>query len=497
MPVKGLGGRPSRSTSWSGAGPVRSRLQAAAAARGLTRFVGRDARAGAAPPGARARGGRARPGRGDRRRAGRGQVAARLGGHPLPSHARLARRSQAGSVSYGKATPYLPVIDLLKALLPDRGARRPATDPREGDGQAPRRSTGAWSRACPPSWRCSTCRSTTRRGRRSTRRSGASGRSRRSSGCCSARARCSRCSWSFEDLHWIDSETQALLDSLVESLPDRPRPAPRQLPPRVPARLGEQDLLHASSGSTRCRPRARRSCSQALLGDDAEPAAAQAAPDRADRRATRSSWRRASGRWSRPGCWSASAAPTACRRRRPSIQVPATVQAILAARIDRLPARGEAPAPDRVGHRHGRAVRPAPGRRRPAGGGAAPRPRPPPGRRVPLRDARSSPTSSTRSSTRSPTRWPTAACSRTGGARSTPASSRPSSGSTPSALAEQVERLAHHALRGRAVGEGGRLSPPGGAPGHGAGRQPRGRRPPRAGARGARAISPRPGRRPS
>ena len=35
-----------------------------------------------------------------------------------------------------------------------------------------------------------------------------------------------------------------------------------------------------------------------------------------------------------------------------------------------------------------------------------------------------------------------------------------------------------------AVGEGGRLSPPGGAPGHGAGRQPRGHRPPGAGARG-------------
>ena len=31
--------------------------------------------------------------------------------------------------------------------------------------------------------------------------------------------RCSPCSLVFEDLHWIDAETQALLDSLVESLP--------------------------------------------------------------------------------------------------------------------------------------------------------------------------------------------------------------------------------------------------------------------------------------
>ena len=31
--------------------------------------------------------------------------------------------------------------------------------------------------------------------------------------------RCSPCCWSVEDLHWIDTETQAVLDSLVESLP--------------------------------------------------------------------------------------------------------------------------------------------------------------------------------------------------------------------------------------------------------------------------------------
>ena len=48
----------------------------------------------------------------------------------------------------------------------------------------------------------------------------------------------------FEDLHWIDTETQALLDSLVESLPTAA--APGQLSPRVSARLGEQDVLHAA-----------------------------------------------------------------------------------------------------------------------------------------------------------------------------------------------------------------------------------------------------------
>ena len=41
----------------------------------------------------------------------------------------------------------------------------------------------------------------------------------RASGSSCARARSSRCCVVFEDLHWIDSETQALLDGLVESLP--------------------------------------------------------------------------------------------------------------------------------------------------------------------------------------------------------------------------------------------------------------------------------------
>ena len=39
----------------------------------------------------------------------------------------------------------------------------------------------------------------------------------------------------FEDLHWIDSETQALLDSLLDSLPTA---RPGQLPSGVSARLG-------------------------------------------------------------------------------------------------------------------------------------------------------------------------------------------------------------------------------------------------------------------
>src|SRR5215813_11989722 len=99
----------------TGASAVRTRLHAAAA-RGLTRFVGRDAEIEQI------------------RRAlalahdGRGQLVA-LVGEPGVGKSRLvyefthSHRTQdwlileAGSVSYGKATSYLPVIDLLKAYF--------------------------------------------------------------------------------------------------------------------------------------------------------------------------------------------------------------------------------------------------------------------------------------------------------------------------------------------------------------------------------------------
>src|SRR5262249_25242872 len=99
----------------TGAGAQRSRLHVAAA-RGLTRFVGRDAEIEQI------------------RRAlglaheGRGQLLA-IVGEPGVGKSRLvyeftdSHRVQdwlvleAGSLSYGKATSYLPVIDLLKAYF--------------------------------------------------------------------------------------------------------------------------------------------------------------------------------------------------------------------------------------------------------------------------------------------------------------------------------------------------------------------------------------------
>ena len=70
----------------------------------------------------------------------------------------------------------------------------------------------------------------------------------------------------FEDLHWIDAETQALLDSLVESLPTARLLLLVNYRPEYQHALGQQDLLHASSGSTPCRPRAPSELLGALLG---------------------------------------------------------------------------------------------------------------------------------------------------------------------------------------------------------------------------------------
>jgi tetratricopeptide (TPR) repeat protein len=104
------------------AGPLRSRLHAAAAVRGLTRFVGR---AGELDQLHHALG---------RASGGHGQVVAVVG-EPGVGKSRLIWEVtysprvhgwlvlQAGSVSYGKATSYPPVIELLKSYfaIDDRG----------------------------------------------------------------------------------------------------------------------------------------------------------------------------------------------------------------------------------------------------------------------------------------------------------------------------------------------------------------------------------------
>ena len=377
---------------------MRSRLQAARRARAdpLRRARGR---AGAAPPGARARARRATvrssPSSASPASGSRGSS----GSSPTRTAPTAGSSSQAGSVSYGKATPLSAGHRSAQGLLPDRGPRRARGDPREGDGQAPDAGPGAGAASCPRSWRCSTSRSRTPRGRPSTRRNAASGPSTRVKRLLLRESQVQPLLVVFEDLHWIDAETQALLDSLVESLPT--------------ARLlllvnYRPEYRHAWGGKTYYRqlrldplpPESAEELLDALLGDDAAPRAAQAAPDRADRGqpvlpgGERPDAGRDGGAGRRAGRLSAGDGRRTHRRSRPRCR-----RSWPRASTGSRPRTSASSRPPRSS---ARTCRSRCSRRSPTmpEDGASPGPRPPPGGRVPLRDAASSRTSSTPSSTR-------------------------------------------------------------------------------------------------
>jgi class 3 adenylate cyclase len=226
------------------AGPVRSRLQAAVA-RGLTRFVGRDSEL------EHLRQALARAG------AGQGQVVAGVGEAGVGKSRLLYEFTQSHhthgwlllashSVSYGKATAYLPVLDLLKGYFqiePQDDARRIRekvtgkllTLDRALEPTLPAFLALLEVPVDDPQWH--TCDPPQRRRRTLEAIKHVLLRESQVQPLCLV----------FEDLHWIDAETQALLDSLVESLPTARLLLLGQLPARVSARLGQQDLLHATA----------------------------------------------------------------------------------------------------------------------------------------------------------------------------------------------------------------------------------------------------------
>ena len=215
MAVKGLAA-PVEVYELAGVSAARSRLQAAAT-RGLSRFVGRDAEIEQLHRAV------------EHARQGRGQVAAVVGG-PGVGKSRLTFELthshrldgwlilQAGALSYGNTTSYLPVIDLLKNYfrIGDRESPREIREKVTGrvlmldraleptlpallalldvSGEDPE-----WQALDPPQRRQRTLDTVKRLLLRE--------------------AQLQPLLVAFEDLHWIDSETQALLDSLVESLP--------------------------------------------------------------------------------------------------------------------------------------------------------------------------------------------------------------------------------------------------------------------------------------
>jgi class 3 adenylate cyclase/tetratricopeptide (TPR) repeat protein len=214
-PIRGLE-RPLEVYGLVGAATVRSRFQAAAA-RGLTHFVGRESELDQLCQAL------------ERARAGHGQLVTVVG-EPGVGKSRLywefthSHRAQgwlvleSGSVSYGKATNYLPILELLRTYF----SIEHADDPRK----IREKVTGKllsldrqlepcispilwlldvpiedeqWERLDPPQ-------------RRQRILDGVKRLLLRES-------RVRPLMVLFEDLHWIDAETQALLDSLVESLP--------------------------------------------------------------------------------------------------------------------------------------------------------------------------------------------------------------------------------------------------------------------------------------
>src|SRR5467141_778234 len=316
----------------TGASAQRTRLHAAAA-RGLTRFVGRDAEIEQI-----------------RRELalahdGHGQLVAVVG-EPGVGKSRLvyefthSHRTQdwlvleASSVSYGKATSYLPVIDLLKAYFKvhDRETHREIREKVTGKLLTLDRTLepilpallalldvpiedAHWQALDPAQRRQRTLDAVTHLLLRESQGQPVL--------------------VVFEDLHWIDSETQALLDGLVESLPTA------RLLLLVNYRPEYQHGWGSKTSYTQLRldplpPVSAEAFLAALLGDD--PSLAPLTPLLIMRTAGNPFFLEESVR-TLVETGALVGAPGAYRLAQslPTIQVPATVQAVLAARIDRLP----------------------------------------------------------------------------------------------------------------------------------------------------------------
>ena len=136
----------------------------------------------------------------------------------------------------------------------------------------------------------------------------------------------------FDDLHWIDSETQALLDSLVEGLGSARILLLATYRPEYQHGWASKTYLQpirldALAGRERAANCWMRCSVRTPLWHPSSSSWSSAV--------TRSSWRRRFGRWWRRRHWrddgQLSPDPTV-----KAVQVPATVQVMLAARIDRL-----------------------------------------------------------------------------------------------------------------------------------------------------------------
>src|SRR5438552_3730946 len=331
MPVRGLRD-PVEVYEVTGAGVVRSRLQAAAA-RGLTRFVGRQPELEALQQAL------------VQAQAGHGQVVAMVGeagvgksrllyefGHSHHTQGWLVLES--ASVSYGKASPYFPVVDLLKRYCHIEERDDPRTIRTKVTGQIltldeARHETIpallALLDALPADSPFLTLDPPQRRQRTLN---GLKRLLMRESQVQPLLLVC-------EDLHWIDTETQALLDSLVESVPTARLLLLVNYRPEYQHDWGSK-TYYRQLRLDPLPPASADEFLQALLGDD--PSLAPLKQLLIARTGGNPFFLEESVR-TLVETGMLVGAPGAYRLAQPlaSLQMPATVQAVLAARIDRLP----------------------------------------------------------------------------------------------------------------------------------------------------------------
>ena len=331
IPVKGLA-EPVEVFELIGASTVHRRLQAAVA-RGLTRFVGRQTELDALSHAQ------------ERAGVGHGQVVALVGEagvgksrlvyefvHSHRTRAWLVLES--ASVSYGKATPYFPVLDLLKRYAHVEEHDDTRTIRAKVTGQVlmldetlqdtisallalldalPEESP--FLRLDPPQRRQRTLTALKRVLLRESQ----------------VQPLLLVC----EDLHWLDTETQALLDSLVESLPTA------QILLLVNYRPEYQHGWGSKTYYTQLRldplpPLSADEFLHALLGDD--PSLAPLKQFLIARTEGNPFFLEESVRTLvETGVLQGERGAYRLGQALQTIQVPATVQAVLAARIDRLP----------------------------------------------------------------------------------------------------------------------------------------------------------------
>ena len=261
-----------------------------------------------------------------------------------------------------------------------------------------------------------------------------------------------------EDLHWIDTETQALLDSLVESLPTAPLLLLVDYRPEYRHAWGSK-MYYTQLRLDPLSPESAEELLDALLGHDASLEPFKTLLD---------------GRTERNPFFLEESVRTlvetqvllgergAYRLAQPvdTIQVPATVQTTLACAHRPPAARGEAAPGDRRGHWQGRAICPPPGHCRGDRGDTPSPARPPPDGGVPLRDA-----PVPRPRVHLQARPHSRGHLRQSAAGSPPCASRADRGrdrDAPSGSSRRADRAARPSRPpGRAAGEGGALSPAG------------------------------------